>query len=271
MKNCAISIALLMLMAVTAAAQGRGGGNQTTGQYAIRGKLVFSTSKHPEDRIEVVLERNMQRVGTTFTDSLGQFEFTGLGPSDYQVIVHLPDYEEVNQTVSIFASQMNTTVSIPMNPLFSVVRKRNAGFEGDDPDVVDVNQISKTYPKKALQEYQKGLDENKKGANQKAIPHFEQATKIAPDFFNAWNNLGTAYVKEQRFADGEAALKKARELNPKSHQPLLNLAIAYISESDQHRSEGRKVYGKYLDDAMDCLEAALKLRPTSVIDRKSVV
>jgi tetratricopeptide (TPR) repeat protein len=121
------------------------------------------------------------------------------------------------------------------------------------------------YPKKALQAYQKGVDESKKGSDAKAVPYFEEAVKIAPDFFDAWNNLGIAYVRQQRLTDGETAYKRARDLNPKSHRPLLNLAIAYIAESEQHRSEGRKVYGKYLDDAMDCLDAAIKLRPRSAM------
>jgi tetratricopeptide (TPR) repeat protein len=222
-------------------------------------------SNPPQERIEVILERNLQRTASTFTDSLGQFEFLGLGATDYQIVVHLADYEDINHSVTIFPTQMNTTVNISMTPLFAVVRRRNPGFEGDDSDVVDVNLIAKKYPKRALQEYQKGLDEDKKGAVEKAIAHFEEAVKIAPDFYNAWNNLGVAYTTRQRFRDGEVAYRHAHELNPKSHQPLLNLAIAYINESDKHRSEGRKVYGKYLDDAMDCLDEAIKLRPQSVM------
>ncbi len=262
MRHAAI-LFLLLLAAGTASGQGRGA--PTNGQYAIRGRLVFSTPKPPEDRIEIALERNMQRVATTFADSLGNFEFIGLGVADYQVVVRLAGYEDVNLMVSIFPSQMNTTVSIQMNALYSVVKKRNPAYEGDDPDVVDAKLISKTYPKKALQEYEKGIEEARKGVPEKAIPHLEEAVKVAPDFFDAWNNLGMAYVRKDRFQDGEAAFRHAHEINPKSHQPLMNLAIAYIALSDKHRAEGREVYGKYLDDAMDNLDAAIKLRPQSAM------
>src|SRR5437764_1402323 len=84
-------------------------------------------------------------------------------------------------------------------------------------------------------------------------PHVEQATKIAPEFYHAFNNLGVAYMKVKRYKDAEAAYRRAKELNPKADQPLLNLAILFIDESDQHRSEGKPVFGKFLDDAMDCL------------------
>jgi tetratricopeptide (TPR) repeat protein len=264
MRHAAILVVVLILLAVPASAQIRGG-TTTNGQYAIRGRLAFSTPKAPEDRIEIALERNMQRVAATFADSLGNFEFHNLGVADYQIVIRLAGYEDVNQMVSIFPSQMNTTVTIQMNSLYSVVRKRNPAYEGDDPDVVDAKLISKSYPKKALQEYQKGLDESRKGVTEKAIAHFEEAVKVAPDFFDAWNNLGISYVKKERFQDGESAYKRAHELNPKSHQPLLNLAIAYIALSDKHRADGREVYGKYLDDAMDNLDAAIKLRPQSAM------
>src|SRR5579871_6494143 len=113
MRKLAFSIACLLLSAVLTSGQGRGGGaNQTTGQYALRGRLIFSNAKQPQDRIEVTLERNMQRVAVTFTDTLGQFDFLGLPAADYTVSVRVPDYEDVNQLVTVFPTQMNTNVSI---------------------------------------------------------------------------------------------------------------------------------------------------------------
>src|SRR5947208_1601402 len=98
MRNAAISVVCVLVVALSAAAGQRGsGGNQTTGQFAIRGRLLFPTPQPPEDRIEVVLERSMQRIATVFTDSIGQFAFLGLGGADYQVVVRLADYEDVNQ------------------------------------------------------------------------------------------------------------------------------------------------------------------------------
>jgi cytochrome c-type biogenesis protein CcmH/NrfG len=237
----------------------------TPQQYEIRGKLIFSVARPPEERIEVVLERNMQRVQTAFTDSIGNFEFRNLSAGEYFVVVRYEGFEDVNQQVSVFSMSHTNLVSVQMNPLVTLVRKPARGFEGDDPDVIDIKQMLKTYPKKAVQEYEKALDENKKGATERAIGHFEQAIKIAPEFYHAFNNLGVAYVRLQRFREGETAYRRAKEINPKAEQPLLNLAILYINESDMHRAEGRSVYGKYLDDAMDCLDEAIKLRPRSAM------
>jgi cytochrome c-type biogenesis protein CcmH/NrfG len=242
------------------------GGNINNQQpYEIRGKLIFATPKPPDERIEVFLERNMQRIQSVFTDSIGNFEFRSVTPGDYRIAVKLQGYEDVDQEVPVYNMTRTTVVTIQMNPVVSMVRKQPSGFEGDNPDVVDVKTMMKAYPKKAVEEYEKALEENKKGATEKAIAHFEQALKIAPEFYHALNNLGVAYVRMQRYSEGEAAYRKAKQLNPKAEQPLLNLAILYINQSDDHKSEGRQVYGKYLDDAMDCLDEAIKLNPRSAV------
>jgi tetratricopeptide (TPR) repeat protein len=261
MNKSLVALGVLVLSAVSAF--GQVGPASRNGQYDIRGKLIFANSKQPEDRIEVVLERNMQRINSVFTDGFGNFEFRSVQPGDYYIVVKLADYEDINQSVSVYAMQQSTTVSIAMNPLFTVVRKRTPGFAGDDPDVVDVSTMLKSYPKRAVQEYEKGLEENKKGATDKAISHFEEAIRIAPDFYHALNNLGVDYVKVAKYDDAEAAYQRAREVNPKAQQPALNMGILYITEADLHRSEGRELYGDYLDKAMDCLDVAIRLNPRS--------
>src|SRR2546426_2708515 len=131
-----ITVCVSVLFSSTAVSQVNNA--HQVGQYDIRGKLVFPTPKPPEDRVEISLERNMQRVQTVFADSLGNFEFRSIPAADYYINVRLPDYEDVNQSVSVLATQRTTTIIIQMNPLFTVRRTTRAGFEGDDPDVVDV-------------------------------------------------------------------------------------------------------------------------------------
>jgi Flp pilus assembly protein TadD len=230
--------------------------------FEIRGKLLFSHPNAPDERIEVNLEQRFQRIQTTFTDSLGQFFFRNLAPNAYTITVRYPGYEDVNQQVEIYSTNTSTSVVIQMQPELAV-KRTNGAFEGDDPDVVDVKQMTKTYPKKAVQEYEKALEQNRKGDTNSAIQHLEGAIKIAPDFYHAHNNLGVAYLRLQRFRDAEKQYRIAKELNPRAEQPLVNLAILFITESDSRRSEGRDVYGKLLDEAMDSLDEAIKMKPAS--------
>jgi tetratricopeptide (TPR) repeat protein len=230
--------------------------------FEIRGKLIFSQVNAPDERIEVNLEQRFQRIQTAFTDSLGQFSFRNLGPNAYTITVRYPGYEDVSQQVEIYSNNTSTSVVIQMQPALAV-KRTNGGFEGDDPDIVDVKQLTKSYPKKALQEYEKAIEQNRKGDMSRSVQHLEEAIKIAPDFYHAHNNLGVAYLRLQRFRDAEKQYRIATELNPRAEQPLVNLAILFITESDSRRSEGRDVYGKLLDDAMDSLDEAIKIRPAS--------
>jgi predicted Zn-dependent protease len=59
--------------------------------------------------------------------------------------------------------------------------------------------------------------------------------------------------------------KHSQEISPKNVQSLINLGSLYIQEADAHQAEGRVIAGKYLDHALDTLEAAVKMSPRSSI------
>lgn len=258
-----ISFGILMSVLIPAVAFSQSTrSTATAGDFDIRGKLIFPTTP-PQERIEVNLERSMQRVQTVIADSVGNFEFRSVAPGDYVVIVRVPEFEDVNQSVNLLNTQRSTPVMIQMNPLFTRRISRPAGFEGDDPDVVDVKMMTKSYPKKAVQAYEKAIGEAKKGNQAAAVALLEEAVKVAPDFYHAQNNLGVNYMKLSRFAEAEAAYRVAATLNPKAQQPLLNLGILFITQAEARKPEDRDASGALLDKAMDVLDAAIKLKSNS--------
>ncbi|RMD94045.1 MAG: tetratricopeptide repeat protein [Calditrichaeota bacterium] len=65
------------------------------------------------------------------------------------------------------------------------------------------------------------IKEYRKAANEfyrKAVPYLEKATELKPDSRNVWFNLGVAYVHLGEKAKGEAAFKKADELEKAQKQ-----------------------------------------------------
>lgn len=238
---------------------------RTQSDFMIRGKLFFGSVDANEDRIEVRLEKaGLQLIQIQYSDSIGNFEFRNLQPGLYYVAVKLEGYEEVRQEVEVdsFGASRVASVSVFMNkPAVRTVTRRSV-FDGEDPDVVDITQI-KDYPKKAVQEFEKALEENRKGNPEKAVKRLEEAIRIAPDFYYAHNHLGVLYQKSARFRDAEKEFRRARELNPRTEQPLVNLGSLFIEESDARRTEGDEVVGELLDNALDVLEEAVKLKPRS--------
>jgi tetratricopeptide (TPR) repeat protein len=260
------AVVLVLLLMPSLAAGQNSSSQRAPGGFTLHGKLIFSAPHPPEDRIAVNLERSMQRVATAYTDGVADFEFRNLPAGSYTVVVQLEGYEDVRQNIEVYNSAGRVaTVSIMMTKNVILVRNRNSGFEGDDPDVIDVAAIKSNFPKKAVQQYEKAIEATRKGDAAKAIQMLEEATKIAPQFYQAHNNLGVAYQRLNRYRDAEREYRLARQLNPRAQQPLLNLGILFIQESDGRRAEGQPIYGKILDDALDVLDEAIKVKPWSAL------
>jgi len=247
---------------------GQVGGQNQRGRldnYGIRGKLIIPNRVDIEERIEVRLEKSaMQTIQTAYTDGSGNFDFRNLNPGTYYVSITLEGYEPVHQSVEVFSTFTTASVTIVLNKPAIEFRERPTGLDAADPDVVDLSQMKENFPKKAVQDYEKALDEKKKGRIENAVKLLEEAIKLAPKFFHAHNNLGILYQSLKRFGDAEREYKQSRELSSRTEQPLVNLGSLYIEEANlqDSRSETR---GKLLDNALDALESAVKLNPRSAV------
>src|SRR5436190_20451750 len=124
------------------------------------------------------------------------------------------------------------------------MRWRPTGFEAADPDIVDVSQMKENFPKKAVQNYEKALDERQKGRLESAVKLLEDAILLAPTFFHAHNNLGIVYEALKRFGDAEREFKRSHEISAKSDRPLVNLGGLYIQEAVALKDQEDPAKGK---------------------------
>lgn len=233
--------------------------------YSIRGKVVIPNARESDQRIEVRLEKSaLQVIQTAYTDSAGNFDFRNLAPGSYYVSVMLEGYEPVHQLVEVFNTFGNSSVTVFLSKPAIEIRERPTGLDAEDPDVVDVTQMKESLPKKAVQDYEKAIDEKKKGRIASAITLLENAIHLAPAFFHAHNNLGILYQSSKRYSDAEKEFKRSHELNAKTERPLVNLGSLYIEESIVEKSD-EDASGKLLDQALDALEEAVKLNPRSAV------
>lgn len=82
----------------------------------------------------------------------------------------------------------------------------------------------------------------------KAIEELKRSIKLNPRYFEAWHDLGAAYIETKQFDKAEDALLKAVELKPDSSSAHQNLGIVYSEQGNY--SEGIKEF-----------IAAIKLNP----------
>jgi tetratricopeptide (TPR) repeat protein len=233
--------------------------------YSIRGKLVIQNQHDLDQRIEVRLEKSaLQVIQTTYTDASGNFDFRNLSPGAYYVSVNLEGYEPVRQLVEIYNTFGNSSVTIFLNKPSVEFRERSTGIDAADPDVVDINQMKENFPKRAVQNYEKAIDEKKRGRLESAVKLLQEAVELAPNFFHAHNNLGIIFQSLKRYPDAEREYTRSHQLNAKSERPLVNLGSLYIEESNLQKTD-KETAGKLLDQALDALEEAVKLNPRSAV------
>jgi Flp pilus assembly protein TadD len=265
-KTC-LALSFVLSLSNVAFSQFGGQGRQQRAEYTLRGKLMLSNGQDVDQRIEVRLEGAVsQLISSTYTDSIGNFEFRNLQPGSYYVVVSGDGFETARQQVEVFGTGGGVTnVSVFLERADGAGRAALRGVDAADPNIIDISQMKENFPKKAVQSYDKATEEVKKGREANAIKLLEEAIKIAPKFFRAHLDLGLLYQKARRFVDAEREYKVSQELSSKNLQPLINLGSLYIQQADARQSEGKEVVGKLLDQALDTLEGAVKIDPRSAI------
>lgn len=265
LRKAVVALFLCSALSGLAHAQATGQRSPRNEEYVIRGKIVFDSPYAPDERIEIRLERSGQQlIDTVFSDGVGNFMFRNLLPELYYVRVKVEGYEEARERVELSSSfNRSATLTLFLHSENLVERTTERGFEGD-PDLVDVAELRADYPKKAVEEYEKAIEDAEKGNAKKAVDRLEKAVELAPDFYQAQNNLGVQYQQLGRYLDAERIFLIARELNKNAAQPLTNLGSMYLEEGQAQIGAGKSEEASVtFEKAVDLLEQAIQLNAFS--------
>jgi len=95
------------------------------------------------------------------------------------------------------ATLMSILFLLILAPNFALAQKDRPLFldrrPGEDPSVIDITEVTDQYPKAAVDEYLKGIEQGRKGNRVAARERLEAAIRIEPDFFNAHNSLAVLF------------------------------------------------------------------------------
>jgi tetratricopeptide (TPR) repeat protein len=188
----------------------------------------------------------LQSYGTgdisTFADASGSFIFTSLSPGTYAVTVNAGDEFEIAHDSVTIDSDLNLsrlglpnnqgskryTVMITLQPKPSSEIRTKAAV---------INAALADVPETARTQYQKALEFDRLGDNQKAIDSLRAAISIYPKFPLALNQLGVQYLKLGQASRAVEPLKSAAGLNPDAFSPKLNLGIALLETQKYSEAE----------------------------------
>lgn len=213
-----------------------------TESFYLGGRVLTADRMQPVPRVMVtLLGSGGQRVGVTFTDNKGEFDFRGLRRGVYSVEVADENYEPAWERVDLYlGSRRDTTILLKR-------RDTEAPVVPEKPLSVRELQI----PSKAKKEFQKGLEElHEKKKPKQGIAHFRKAIEIYPDFDEAYVQWGLAHLQRREYAEAEEVLQKAITVYPENARAHMVLGTVY---NEQKRAQ----------EAVPALERAIELEPNA--------
>jgi len=196
---------------------------------SISGRLMFDNGSFSCDQCLVtLLASGVRPIQTAFVDLSGRFTFSNIPAGFYTIRVEIEGFEPVNQQVEAFDGVSEVNILIPL------VRKPASASKNSN--VVDLSEFLGRYPKKAVSYFEKGNQSLKKKKTDEAMHYFQNAVELAPNFYEAHNQLAITYREAGRMDDAEREFLMAHELNMAAVEPLLNLTEIYLSRNDMDRA-----------------------------------
>ena len=214
----------------------------------VEGKIRYQT-RPPDREFLIELQTQDRRViQTARIRGDNDFRFQGLITGEYYIHIDVEGFEEVQQAFEIRGGP--TYVNVTLREKIGVTARGRSDFAGGNPNLIDLEALGVKHPEEAIEEFEKSLEDVRKGDTDRAIERLEKALRLAPDFYQARNNLGIQYQKLQRYEDAESEFREAHALNRNEAQPLINLGNLWLVQDD-------------FQPAAIVLREAVRLDPTS--------
>lgn len=159
---------------------------------------------------------------STLSDPGGRFRFRKIEAGTYTLSVFVPGRGETRQTIVVTPSTADSRRRVQVEMEMDDARLRREGAVG-------VSFRALTIPDTARREYQEAQNKLSRRDVEAAEQHLLKAVEIAPNYGEAWNNLGTIAYQTQRFERAEQMFRRALETDETLYAPLVNLGGVLIN------------------------------------------
>ena len=162
----------------------------------------------------------------TMSDESGRFQFKKLQPGAYTISVFLPLRGEARKTIEVGPGTADAHGRVRLD-----LRLKEADFVYADTvrrqHAVRANQLS--ISDKAQREYDEARKALARHDSAAATQHLQRAVELAPEFSEAWNEMGTVAYQTGQFARAEECFRESLRLDPQAFEPLVNLGGVLIT------------------------------------------
>jgi tetratricopeptide (TPR) repeat protein len=197
---------------------------QQTGK--IIGLIKVTRGDFPANSVLVTLEVRGAPMESVYADGQGRFAFGNLLANQYRVLINDDAYEPLSVNVDVNPDFVATNfISLFLIPREAKNKEDplDRRVAGSNPYLVDPAEYYKRFPKKTVKEFEKGVSAEKGGKTDEAIAHYLKSIDSSPDFCPAHNNLGSAYLSRQQFAEARSQFEAAIKANQNDAQAHFNL------------------------------------------------
>jgi Tfp pilus assembly protein PilF len=222
------------------------GQQQTLG--SIIGHLHVTRGGPPPERVLVLLQFRGATMDSVYTDSQGTYGFHNLNPNPYYVVIDDDHYQPVRIEAIVTPVQLSPLVFVDI----TLVQRTKSTVKDEVPtkssganqNLTDIREYTSKFPKPAVKEFEKGTRADNAGKKDDAIRHYQKALEMAPDFYEAHNNLGSDYLSKSDFSDARKEFELAIVENQSDAAGYFNLSNACILMNNVPDAQ------KYLDEGI---------------------
>jgi hypothetical protein len=243
--------------------------------FSVNGTVADAESRVAMGGVRVDLQAITGGIlATAFTGANGNFQFNNVRSGNYELIFDEPGYEDRREHLDVDGSVFGVIVEL---------RRLNGGGPGSPSGpTVSVRELS--IPQKAHDAMGKGMSLlYQKSDNAGSIKQFQRAIQAYPGYYEAYAQMGLAYMRMKDAGHSEQALRKSAELSQEHYpdaffllaalfssaqrfadaEPLARKAVELNPNSWHAQSElAQALLGlKRADDAEKPADAAVKLQP----------
>lgn len=186
--------------------------------------VVYDPNRMPVEKVFVELLNDVESViGRTRTNAVGRFSFLGMPPGRF-IIKVLPlgtNMMEQTQEVQI-ANATRTSNDTAYIDIYLRYEKRSGGENEVTREVLFVQDV----PDAAKKLYQEGVSELAKNP-EKGMAKLEEALHIFPQYFDALNWMGRAYISQKNYEKAYPYLLRAIDVNNRNYSTYYSLGFAF--------------------------------------------
>jgi Flp pilus assembly protein TadD len=231
-----------------------------TATAQLQGRVILSGAEQADVLVSVET-LNGQIVHQVYTSSRGNFRLEGVrisAANPMYLIVNEQGYKPFRQHIREQDMRGGAAFTVYLE------REDTESRTPDDSDgTVDLRQLQADIPDAASREYTQAIEEAEDENWERAAQHLERAVALAPDFYDAWIDLGGQYDRLGRYDAAEAAFVRATEVNPAGALALVNLGVLFYQRGERERGDENTAAGDAYSLAENWLRQAIDLNPAA--------